>query len=346
MLDPGRGKTKTGYLWAVARVMRDACLRYVRPWGGTDPPAVAYSYAPGRGAKHAVKLLGGFTGVLQVDGYSAYKQLTASSRIGGPVTLAYCWSHLRRKFYEVYVGGHSPIATEALLRIKELYAVETQARGLPPDLRRRARQDRSKPIVEALKPWFQQSLAAVPKGGKIGEALAYGLGHWDGRTRFLDDGRIEIGSNTVERSIRGLALNRKNALFAGHDLGAQNLAQNWAMTGVARRELQIERGRPARLDDRHAHQARQPLAGIAHRRADALGLCKARVTRRQRGVVRPLTLDQGRRHPHRSPCRLGMFSSRLMVDCEQSAPPLSGQRPTASFRSGSVLSRSRSLPSS
>jgi transposase len=172
-----------------------------------------------------VKLLDGFTGVLQADGYAAYKQLTASSRIGGPVTLAYCWSHLRRKFYEVYVGGHSPIATEALLRIKELYAVETQARGLPPDLRQRARQHRSKPIVEALKPWFQQSLAAVPKGGKIGEALAYGLNHWDGLTRFLDDGRIEIDSNTVERSIRGLALNRKNALFAGHDLGAQN----WAM---------------------------------------------------------------------------------------------------------------------
>jgi transposase len=201
VLDPGRGKTKTGYLWAIARDDR--------PWGGTDPPAVAHSYAPGRGGVHAVKLLDGFTGVLQVDGYAAYKQLTASSRIGGPVTLAYCWSHLRRKFYEVYVGGHSPVATQALLRIKELHAVEDEARGLPPELRRRARQDRSKPIVEALKPWFQQSLAAAPKGRMIGEALAYGLNHWDGLTRFLDDGRIKIDSNTVERSIRGLALNRK-----------------------------------------------------------------------------------------------------------------------------------------
>jgi hypothetical protein len=91
-------------------------------------------------------------------------------------------------------------------------------------LRRRARQDRSRAIIEALKPWFEQSLAAVPKGGKIGEALAYGLNHWDGLIRFLDDGRIEIDSNTVERSIRPLALNRKNALFAGHDLGAENWA--------------------------------------------------------------------------------------------------------------------------
>jgi uroporphyrin-III C-methyltransferase/precorrin-2 dehydrogenase/sirohydrochlorin ferrochelatase len=149
--------------------------------------AVVYSYAAGRGGVHAVKLLDGFTGVLQVDGYAGYNALTDPARPGAPVTLAYCWSHLRRKFYEIYVGGHSPIATQALLRIKELYEIEAQVRGLPPELRRRARQDRSKLIVEALKPWFQQSLAAVPKGGKIGEAPAYGLNHWDGLIRLLDD---------------------------------------------------------------------------------------------------------------------------------------------------------------
>ncbi len=216
VLDPGRGKTKTGYLWAIARDDR--------PWGSSDPPAVVYSYAPGRGGVHAVELLDGFTGVLQVDGYAGYNALTNAARSGGPVTLAYCWSHLRRKFYEVYVGGHAPIATEALARIKQLYAIEEDIRGLPPELRRAARQEQSKPIVEALKPWFEQSLAAVPKTGRIGEALAYGLNHWDGLIRFLDDGRIEIDNNTVERSIRGLALNRKNALFAGHDLGAGNWA--------------------------------------------------------------------------------------------------------------------------
>ena len=87
------------------------------------------------------------------------------------------------------------------------------------------RQQQSKPIVEALKPWLEASLAKVSKGGKLGEAIRYGLRHWDGLLRFLDDGRIEIDSNTVERSIRGIALNRKNALFAGHDQGAMN----WAM---------------------------------------------------------------------------------------------------------------------
>jgi transposase len=216
VLDPGRGKTKTGYLWAVARDDR--------PWGSLDPPAVAYAYAPGRGGVHAVKLLDGFTGVLQVDGYAGYNALTKAARPGGAVTLAYCWSHLRRKFYEIYVGGHSPIATEALARIKQLYAIEDEIRGLSPELRQRARQDRSRPVIEALKPWFEKSLAAVPKGGKIGDALAYGLHHWGGLTLFLDNGRIEIDSNTVERSIRPLALQRKNALFAGHDLGAENWA--------------------------------------------------------------------------------------------------------------------------
>jgi hypothetical protein len=141
------------------------------------------------------------------------------------VTLAYCWSHLRRQFYEVYVGGNAPIATEALARVKLLYDIEAEIRGLPPGVRRAIRQERSKPMIEALKPWFEASLAKVPKGGKLADALRHGLNQWDGLCRYLDDGRIEADSNTVERSIRGLALTRKNALFAGHDRGAAN----WAM---------------------------------------------------------------------------------------------------------------------
>ena len=217
VLDPGRGKTKTGYMWAIARDNR--------PWGGSEPPAVAYSYAPGRGGEHAAKLLAGFNGILQVDGYSVYKKLASPSRPGGPVTLAYCWSHLRRQFYEVYVGGNAPIATEALARIKLLYDIEAEIRGAPPEMRRAIRQQRSKPVVDALKPWLEASLAKVSKGSTLAEALGYGLNHWNGLCRYLDDGRIEIDSNTVERSIRGLALTRKNALFAGHDRGAEG----WAM---------------------------------------------------------------------------------------------------------------------
>jgi transposase len=221
VLDPGAGKTKTGYMWAIARDDR--------PWGGgsdplhpgSGPPAVAYSYAPGRGGEHAARLLDGFNGILQVDGYAAYKKLAAPTR----VTLAYCWSHLRRQFYEVYVGGNAPIATEALARIKLLYDIEAEVRGSSPEVRRAVRQQRSRHVIEALKPWFEDNLARMSKGSKLAEGIAYGLNHWDGLCRFLEDGRIEIDSNTVERSIRGLALTRKNALFAGHDRGAAG----WAM---------------------------------------------------------------------------------------------------------------------
>jgi transposase len=217
VLDPGRGKTKTGFLWAIARDDR--------PWGGSDPPAVAYSYAPGRGGKHAEALLTGFAGILQVDGYSAYNRLSLPARPGGALTLAFCWSHVRRKFYAVYVGGNSPIATEALARIRQLYDIEADIRRLPPEVRQGLRQKRAKPLVEALKPWLEASLEKVSKGSKLGEALRYALNHWDGLCRYLDDGRIEIDSNTVERSIRPIALTRKNALFAGHDLGAESWAR-------------------------------------------------------------------------------------------------------------------------
>jgi hypothetical protein len=217
VLDPGRGKTKTGFMWSLARDDR--------PWGGTDPPAVAYTYAPGRGAVHAVKLLAGYSGILQVDGYSAYAALTNPSRDGGAVTLAFCWAHLRRRFYEVYVGGNAPIATEALARIKLLYDIEAEIRGLPPEMRKAVRQEKSKPVIDEMKRWFEASFAKVSKGGRIADAIRYGLNHWHGLVRFLDDGRIEIDSNTVERSIRAIALDRKNSLFAGHDLGAEG----WAM---------------------------------------------------------------------------------------------------------------------
>ena len=112
VLDPGRGRTKTGYLWTIARDDR--------PWGGTDPPAVAYLYAPGRGAEHAERHLAGFSGTLQVDGYVAYEVLTDAKRAGGPLTLAFCWSHFRRRFYDIAKGGNAPIAAEALERIAKL----------------------------------------------------------------------------------------------------------------------------------------------------------------------------------------------------------------------------------
>lgn len=216
VLDPGRGKTKAGYLWALARDDR--------PWGGSDPPAVAYMYAPGRGAEHAVRHLAGFSGTLQVDGYVAYKQLTDANRAGGPLVLAHCWSHFRRLFYDIAKGGNAPIASEVLARIAALYAIDEEIRGRSADERRAIRQARMKPLVDKLEVWLKQQLDRLSKGSTLAKEIRYGLNHWAGLCRFLDDGRIEIDSNTVERSIRGIALNRKNALFAGNDEGAANWA--------------------------------------------------------------------------------------------------------------------------
>jgi transposase len=211
VLDPGRGRTKTGYLWAIARDDR--------PWGGADPPAVVYRYAPGRGSEHALRHLAGFTGVLQVDGYTGYNALADPARPGGPVTLAYCWSHFRRQFYDIAKGGNAPIADQALARIARLYAIEDSIRGQPALQRQAMRQQHTKPLVGELFAWLETQLRLVRRSSNIADAIRYGFNHQDGLRHFLEDGRIEIDTNTVERTIRPIALNRKNSLFAGHDEG-------------------------------------------------------------------------------------------------------------------------------
>jgi transposase len=215
VLDPGRGRTKQGYFWAMARDDR--------PWGGPEPPAIAYSYAPGRGAVHALKLLDDYRGIVQCDGYAAYKTIVAAAP-GEAITLAFCWAHLRRRFFDLAKGGDAPIANEALERIAALYAIEKTIRGRSADERRAVRQNKSKPLVMALRAWFEHQLTLVSGKAPIADEIRYGLNHWDGLIRFLDDGRIELDTNIVERGIRSIVLNRKNALFAGHDEGAENWA--------------------------------------------------------------------------------------------------------------------------
>lgn len=212
VLDPGRGRTKTGQLFAYARDDR--------PWGGIDPPGVAYLYAPDRKAEQPLRHLQGFVGILQVDGYAGYRALAERNA----VSLAFCWSHVRRKFYELAQSGPAPIATEALQRIAELYKIKRDIRGRPADERRAARGQRSQPIIDALEPWLRGKLALVSQKSKLAEAIRYALSRWTGLTRFLNDGRIEIDSNSVERAIRPIALNRKNALFAGSDGGGEHWA--------------------------------------------------------------------------------------------------------------------------
>ena len=212
VLDPGRGRTKTGQLFAYARDDR--------AWGGTDPPIVAYVYAPDRKAVRPIAHLAGFRGVLQVDGYAGYKVLAER----GQVQLAFCWSHVRRHFYELAQGGAAPIASEALTRIAALYRIEGEIRGRSAEERLAIRQQRSRPLVEALQPWLGGKLSLISQKTKLADAIRYALSRWAGLCLFLEDGRVEIDNNVVERSIRPLALTRKNALFAGSDGGAEHWA--------------------------------------------------------------------------------------------------------------------------
>jgi len=213
VLDPGRGRTKQGYFWAIARDDR--------PWGGDQPPAVVYSYAPGRGHSHANTLLGGYRGILQCDGYGAYKKFGGAKSTDPPVTLAFCWSHVRRGFYDL---AKAKTPTEALQRIAALYEIEARVRGTSAAERLAVRQAESKPLVMDLRTWFEAQLAKLPARGPLAEAIRYALNHWDGLGRFLEDGRIELDNNSVERAMRPVCLSRKNSLFAGSDEGGENWA--------------------------------------------------------------------------------------------------------------------------
>src|SRR5579859_1212333 len=190
VLDPGRGRTKTGRLWVYAREQRG--------WGGPEPPAAVYLFAPDRRAERPASHLENFKGVLHVDGYAGFEPLTGK----GDVVLAACWSHARRRFYEVAQATNAPIATEALRRIAELYAIEAEVRGQSPAHRLAARRNRSKPVVDAMRLWFEAQLPLVPGRSTLAEAIRYALSRWEGLTRFLHDGRTRTLTRPLRRRTR------------------------------------------------------------------------------------------------------------------------------------------------
>ena len=216
VLDPGRGRTKTGRLWCYA--VDD------RPWGGPTHPAAAYVYSEDRRGVRPTAHLAGFRGVLQVDGYAGFKRL-AGDRADSSVQLAFCWAHIRRGFYDFYVSTKSSLAGEVLGRIRALYAIEAEIRDHPAEHRQRIRQERSRPIVEELHAWLVDHGSRVSGTSELTGAIRYAIRHWPGLIVFLDDGRVEMDTNVVERAIRPHTLTRKNALFAGSDGGARH----WAM---------------------------------------------------------------------------------------------------------------------
>lgn len=227
VLDPGRGKTKTGYLWAV--------LRDERGWNGPAPPGVVFHYRPGRKGAYADEILTGFNGTIQVDAYGGYTHLAKPDRKGGkPLKLAFCWAHGRRKLIKAKPKKGSPIVDEALVRIAALYNVEDAIRGSDPDQRRAVRQNLSRPLVDAFFTWLAAQAARISRKSELGEALAYMLRRQDGFRLFLDDGRVDMDSNLVENAIRSPAMNRRNALFAGHDDGGRSWARFASLIGTCK----------------------------------------------------------------------------------------------------------------
>jgi transposase len=221
VLDPGRGKTKTGRLWTY--------VRDDRPSASRDPPAVWYRYSPDRKSEHPRAHLRGFRGILQADAYSGFSPLYES----GHIFEASCWAHARRKFYDLYVADRSPIATEAIQRIGALYAIEREIRGSIPGQRALVRQQSAGPLLDALQQWLSATLQRVSAKSELAGAIKYSLVRWTALTRYRDDGRIEIDNNSAERSIRPVVLGRRNYLFAGSDTGGERAANIYTLIGTA-----------------------------------------------------------------------------------------------------------------
>lgn len=222
VLQPGRGTTKTGRLWTY--------VRDDRPAGSAEAPAVWFQYSPDRKGERPLSHLKHFAGILQADGYAGFDQLYAR----GDVVEAACWAHVRRKFYDFHAANGSPIAAAALRRIGALYAIEAEVRGRPADQRRAARQARAGPLLDDLHDWLQTTLGTLSKKSELAIAIRYAITRWMALTRYRDDGGIEIDNNAAERSLRAVAIGRKNYLFAGSDAGGDRAAAFYSLIGTAR----------------------------------------------------------------------------------------------------------------
>jgi hypothetical protein len=222
VLAPGKGKTKTGRLWTY--------VRDDRPWGDQSPPAVWFAYTPDRKGEHVRAHLREFTGKLQADGYAGYDAVYE----GGRVEEVACMAHVRRPFYDLYEAHKSAVAKEALERIAALYVIEEEIRGRSAEERREIRNLRSRPLLDSLKQWFQETLGKLSTKSDTTKAIRYALGRWKELMRFCDDGHLEIDNNAAERSLRTVVLGRKNYLFHGSDAGGERAAAIYGLIGTAK----------------------------------------------------------------------------------------------------------------
>ena len=222
VLAPGLGKTKTGRLWTY--------VRDERPAAGEIAPAVWFAYSPDRKGEHPQRHLADFSGILQADAYAGFTKIYD----GGRVLEAACWAHVRRKFVELHELHQSPVAAQALDQIGTLYVIEREIRGRLPHERCAVRQERSRPLLDAMKAWLELTLGTLSQKSEAAKAIRYALNHWKALGRYCDDGRIEIDNNAAERALRGVAVGRKNFMFAGSDAGGERAAAMYSLLGSAK----------------------------------------------------------------------------------------------------------------
>ena len=208
MLMPGKGSTHRVYMWCFASTAY------------SDTKLIVYQFAEGRGSKHAFEFFGTqWKGTLVCDDYKGYEPIIESG-----VTEAGCMAHARRKFYDLYVANKSAIAKEAIDRIAQLYAVESEVATVDPDLRRQIRQQKAKPICDEFKKWLIDHLRQATEGTALYKAIHYALNRWDVLVHYLDDGHVPIDNNHLENRIRPITLGRNNWLFAGSLRGGRRAA--------------------------------------------------------------------------------------------------------------------------
>ena len=232
-----KGKTDTARVWVYVR--DDA------PFAGSDPPAALFRYSRNRSGAHPVEHLRGFAGLFQADAYAGFNPLYAPDRVPGPVTECCCWSHSRRKFYELAdiaaakrrgkdAMPISPVALEAVKRTDTLFDIEREINGESAERRLAVRRERSAPLVVEFEAWMRTERSGLSRHAPVSKAMDYMLRRWDGFTRFLDDGRICLTNNAAERAIRGIALGRKSWLFAGSDRGGERAAVMYTLIATAK----------------------------------------------------------------------------------------------------------------
>ena len=236
-----KGGTTTARLWTY--------LRDDRPFAGGAPPAALYYFSTDRRMQHPTKHLAGWSGILQADAYGGYNELYSADHKPSPALSALCWSHARRKFFELadinatarkgkkVAEEISPVALEAVKRFDAIFEIEREINGLDADTRRSTRQELARPLVTDLHDWLRAERARMSKHNPVAKAINYMFeedGRWEAFTRFLDDGRVCLTNNAAERALRGVALGRKAWLFAGSSRGGDRAAFMYSLIVTAK----------------------------------------------------------------------------------------------------------------